>query len=118
MKKQKGLTLVEVMVALFILAVTATAVLQQASSQISQQERLAFKSLALWVAENQMALIYATDSWLPTGKKTEVVDNQGLSWEVDTEITDTGNPDIRRINISVSVETGESFTLTGFKGRH
>lgn len=69
MRKQKGLTLVEVMVALFILAVTATAVLQQASSQISQQERLAFKSLALWVAENQMALIYATDSWLPTGKK-------------------------------------------------
>ena len=115
---QRGLTLVEVLVALVVLAVTATAVLRTAGQQIAQQEQLAFRSLALWVAENQMALVYAADTWLPTGSQSTLVENQGLNWQIKTEISETANPDVRRVEVSVAVETGEQFTLTGFQGRH
>ena len=53
---KRGFTLLEVMLALAIFALAATAVLQIASGALSNQQVLEEKTVAGWVAENQTAL--------------------------------------------------------------
>lgn len=55
---KRGFTLLEVMLALAIFALAATAVLQIASGALSNQHVLEEKTVAGWVAENQTALLY------------------------------------------------------------
>ncbi len=55
---KRGFTLLEVMLALAIFALAATAVLQIASGALSNQQVLEEKTVAGWVAENQTALLY------------------------------------------------------------
>ena len=55
---KRGFTLLEVMLALAIFALAATAVLQIASGALSNQQILEEKTVAGWVAENQTALLY------------------------------------------------------------
>ncbi len=55
---KRGFTLLEVMIALAIFALAATAVLQIASGALSNQQILEEKTVAGWVAENQTALLY------------------------------------------------------------
>lgn len=50
---KRGFTLLEVMLALAIFALAATAVLQIASGALSNQQILEEKTVAGWVAENQ-----------------------------------------------------------------
>ncbi|GHK08457.1 hypothetical protein ECZU01_24350 [Escherichia coli] len=54
---KRGFTLLEVMLALAIFALAATAVLQIASGALSNQQILEEKTVAGWVAENQTALL-------------------------------------------------------------
>ncbi|HAX3897739.1 type II secretion system minor pseudopilin GspI [Escherichia coli] len=58
---KRGFTLLEVMLALAIFALAATAVLQIASGALSNQHVLEEKTVAGWVAENQTALLQAVD---------------------------------------------------------
>lgn len=55
---KRGFTLLEVMIALAIFALAATAVLQIASGALSNQQILEEKTVAGWVAENQTVLLY------------------------------------------------------------
>lgn len=54
---KRGFALLEVMLALAIFALAATAVLQIASGALSNQHVLEEKTVAGWVAENQTALL-------------------------------------------------------------
>lgn len=54
--KVKGFTLVEVMVALFVVAVALPALMFQLGTQLSSTEILRDKTLASWVAQDQLAI--------------------------------------------------------------
>lgn len=55
-KQAQGFTLVEVMVALFVVAVALPALMFQLGTQLSSTEVLRDKTLASWVAQDQLAL--------------------------------------------------------------
>lgn len=55
-KQTQGFTLVEVMVALFVVAVALPALMFQLGTQLSSTEVLRDKTLASWVAQDQLAL--------------------------------------------------------------
>ncbi|MCY4656389.1 MAG: type II secretion system minor pseudopilin GspI [Gammaproteobacteria bacterium] len=54
---QKGFTLIELMVAIAILAIVGTAIFYSNSQVIQQQIYLEEKTVAQWILQNQLALI-------------------------------------------------------------
>lgn len=54
MKKQAGMTLIEVMVALAVFALAGLAVMQATLQQTRQLGRMEEKTLAGWLADNQL----------------------------------------------------------------
>lgn len=68
--KARGMTLLEVMVALAVFAVAALAVMKSASEHLSGLSWLEEKTLATWVAENQLVQLKLEKSW-PTERWVE-----------------------------------------------
>jgi general secretion pathway protein I len=100
-KTQTGFTLIEVLVALFILAITMAAVSRTASSSIHHVEVLRTHVIADWVAQNRLAQHQARGDWpapgIQTGEESQA--NQIYPWQ--EEIIATPNPTMRRIVVSV-----------------
>ncbi len=101
MREVRGFTLLEVLVALAILAVCMAAVGRAAGSGAGHVEAMRVRILADWVAQNRLALHTARGDWLPVGNQNgeELQSGQRFAWR--EEITATPNPTMRRIVVSV-----------------
>jgi general secretion pathway protein I len=99
--KQSGFTLLEVLVALAILAITMAAVSRTASASIHHVEALRTRVIADWVAQNRLALHQARGDWLPPGIQTGEEAQAGQNYRWQEEIIATPNPTMRRIIVSV-----------------
>jgi general secretion pathway protein I len=99
--RSRGFTLLEVLVALAILAVCMAAVSRAAGSGASHVEAMRERTLADWVAQNRLALHTARGDWLPVGTQNgeEMQAGQHFSWR--EEISATPNPTMRRLELSV-----------------
>lgn len=116
----KGFTLLEVIVALtviaFALAAAASAVTGNARNASGLQQR----TYAHWVAMNEMTKLHALKKWpsIRTTKGSTLMARHEWYWSV--KITKTPNIKIRRVDVRVrSDEDDESplVTLTGFIGQ-
>lgn len=101
MKHARGFTLLEVLVALAILAVCMAAVSRAASSGVGHAEAMRERTLADWVAQNRMALHAARGDWLPVGTQNGEEEQAGQRFKWREEISATPNPTMRRIVVSV-----------------
>lgn len=112
----RGFSLIEVLVALAILAVLATTVVSQSGAFSAQLFRLEDKSLALWVAQNALDTARLDKEPAAAGKPTQV-DMGGKTWIVSTRVQPTPRPGFSRIEVSVVREGDEDPTLllTGFR---
>lgn len=63
MKRQAGMTLIEVMVALVIFALAGLAVMQSTLQQTRQLGRMEEKILASWLADNQLVQLRLEKRW-------------------------------------------------------
>jgi len=121
----RGFTLIELLIAVAIFAVVAITVYTRSGESIRQLGSLEERTLALWVAENELAAIRVTrsssDTPMPTGTVGRQVSMGGREWRVQVKVTDTSNPWLRRADIQVAhAETPDASleTLTGFVGRY
>lgn len=121
----RGFTLIELLIAVAVFAVVAVTVYTRSGDSIRQLEALEERTLALWVAENELATLRASrsnsDTPMPTGTVGRQVAMGGREWRVDVKISDTTNPWLRRADIQVAhAETPETSleSLTGFVGRY
>ena len=114
--RQPGFTLIEVLVALFILAITMAAVARTSSSSIHHAEALRTRIAADWVAQNRLALHQARGDWLPTGLQTGEEEQAGQTYPWREEIIATPNPTMRRIVISVNAPDDRQHTLRELSG--
>lgn len=94
--------MLEVLVALAVLAVCMAAVARAAGSGVGHVEAMRERTLADWVAQNRLALHTARGDWLPVGTQNgeEIQAGQHFVWR--EEISATPNPTLRRIMVSVS----------------
>ena len=116
-KPNMGFTLIELMVALAVLAIGMTAVLHSTSQAGHAGIFLKQKTIAHWVASNQAAELSINKEWprpgITTG--TETMANQTWHWE--TEVRNTGVPELRLVTIRVSLDDEEKASLITFVGR-
>ncbi|MDD2701491.1 MAG: type II secretion system minor pseudopilin GspI [Sideroxydans sp.] len=109
--RQQGFTLLEVLVALAILAITMAAVSRTSSSSIHHAEALRTRITADWVAQNRLALHQARGDWLPTGIQNGEEEQAGQTFPWREEIIATPNPSMRRIVIQVSDPSDANHTV-------
>jgi len=100
--KQGGITLLEVMLALVILAVSGLSVMKAASGALNNQAYLEQKTLALWVASNHLAELRLEKNW-PGESWTKKTDQMaGITWYVRYQLVATANSDFKALDIEVS----------------
>ena len=118
--REAGFTLIEVMVALAVFSLSVIALLNLQTETTRATRFIEDKALAEIVAENALAEIIIQRGF-PEADETEVmVELGGQSFRVERQISETGDVDLRRIEVAVYFEAGgqELYSLIGLKGRN
>lgn len=102
-KKNKGFTLLEVLVALAVFAVAAIALMRVSESQLQLSARLEDKTFAHWVALNMVSEIQANQDWPDLGEQTGKVSMAGRDWKIIVKTLATPMNRVRRIEVTVGV---------------
>lgn len=105
--KPKGMTLLEVMVALTIFSMTALTIMKVLSSQLTALPMLEDRMVAQWVADNQMVLTYLEQKQrkqavLPLGTTKGEVSMMTKTWYWERTVLKMENADFRQVKIAVS----------------
>ncbi len=121
MKSSRGFTLVEVMVALMVIAIALPAMLKALYQQVDATGYLRDKSMAQWVATNKLTEVrLQLNRGAPffRGERSgteEMADNEWFYW-MDSQPTEV--PDFFRLEIAVATEEelrdAPHFTLVAF----
>jgi general secretion pathway protein I len=100
-KNQQGFTLVEVLVALAIVAIAFTALIRVVGFSADTTAILQDRSLALWVAQNRMARHQLDRVWPAIGTREGTDEMADQKWYWKEKITASIHKDIRQIDIEV-----------------
>ncbi|MDZ7686482.1 MAG: type II secretion system minor pseudopilin GspI [Gammaproteobacteria bacterium] len=124
MRRSRGFTLLEIMIAVAVFAVASAALIKNSALTVRQTGLIRDKTVAFWIAENQLAQYRAgprePDSFPRTGSDRFPVTMSDKDWEVVADVQSTGNDGVRRIEVSVYRDENLDAavaTLTGFIGR-
>ena len=114
--KRAGFTLVEVLVALAIIAIALLAALRAAGQSTTNVGELRARLLAGWVAENLLAEHRARGDWLPLGIQRGQEREGGVEFTWREEVIATPNPAFRRIDVFVFAAAEGSRALAHYTG--
>jgi len=99
--RKSGFTLLEMLVAVAVLAIALAAIIANGARYASGAASLRDKSIALFVARNRLAEIELLPTWPTLGKANDTVKMGDAEWVWRTEVIETQDPSLRRINIRV-----------------
>lgn len=118
--QQTGFTLIEILVALAVLAISMAAIIQASSQYVSNQVYLQKRTEAHWVARNLLVGFRMSKEWPSISTKTGVEEWGGQEWSWQLKVSQTPDQDLRRLDIEVSLEPDDEVVLanlSGFKAR-
>jgi general secretion pathway protein I len=123
MRATRGFTLIEVLVALAIVAIGMAAVLGTLSSSATTIGYMRDKTFANWVALNQIATLRVSGQQTPTGNSSGELDFAGRKWHYRQEVTQTQIPGMVRIDVKIRPaevkaddDNGWYTTVSGIQG--
>ena len=100
-RNSAGFTLLEVLVAVAVLALAMAAIISAGAQSASQAAYLREKTLALWVAHNRLTEIELQPVWPTVGDSNDDVDMGGIRWRWRVNVKETADDSVRRVDIDV-----------------
>jgi general secretion pathway protein I len=97
-----GFTLIEVMVALAIVAISLAAGSRAASSVVDTSQRLSDVVLAQWCADNELTDLRLLAQLPPVGKTDFTCMQMGRNFKGTLKVQPTPNPSFRRVDAIVA----------------
>ncbi len=119
MTRSRGFTLIEILVALAIIAVALAAGMRSLAQSADSATALKARTLALWVAQNRLAAAQVATPWPALGSYRGSATQAGSTLLWREAVTATPNPSFRRIEITVAEPERPEYQvahLVGFIG--
>jgi general secretion pathway protein I len=101
MRRAAGFTLLEVLVALVILALALGALIKTAGDHALLVADLETRTQAFVVAENQLHRLQAAKQWPEASEQKDVLEQGGRRWAWQARFETTADPDLKRVIIDV-----------------
>ena len=119
--KQRGFTLLEVLVALAVFSVAAMSLMKVSESQFRVSQHLEEKTFAHWIALNVITEMQFNQDWPRIGEQTGKISMASREWKVIIKTQATPVSRVRRVELVVGLAP-KDFTdemqnltlLTGF----
>jgi general secretion pathway protein I len=117
-RHQHGFTLLEVLVALAVLALVLGAIIKAGGVSASNVALLRDRTLAGWVAENKINELLLSRDWPDAGVSDDTTTLAGREWYWEVRISETSDPDLRRLDVAIRDQKGAAplAELIAFKG--
>jgi len=116
-----GFTLLEVMVAMTVLALTMGAVIKAVGGYTANQAYMRDRTLGDWVAHNVLVEQQVKDAWPSVGELKGTAEMGGREWRWIGTVSQTDEQDLRRLDVRIrplDAEDSEPIAvLSGFLRR-
>ena len=114
-RRHLGFTLIEILVAVAILAVALAATTRAASLATDGTLETRHRLLATWAAQNRVAELRARRIFPAVASTRHTTQQGGLGLVIDETVSDTPNPVIRRVDLAVGDARDPNRVLTRLK---
>ncbi|WP_322066258.1 type II secretion system minor pseudopilin GspI [Burkholderia ubonensis] len=108
---QTGFTLIEVLIALAIVAVALGAVMRAIGALASDTDTARMRLLALWSADNALGAIRIAASWPPVGASTFACPQGPYPFVCRQSVTALPSPLVRQVTVSVHASASSRTVL-------
>ena len=102
--RSKGFTLLEVLAALAIVAISLAALFTALSQSTRLSSRVEERMVGNWVASNHLTEARARSTWPEPGEEQVEVFMADREWYIDQQVKSTVDKNIRRVEITVSLD--------------
>lgn len=113
-----GFTLVEVMVALVVVALALTGMSVTMGGMLNNATTLRERTYASWIAQNKIVEYRLANEIPETGTSSGEIEYANALWEWEADVQETGVENLLRIDVSVGFSGSNEFVrvVTGFIG--
>ena len=117
-RQSSGFTLLEVMVALVIIALSLAGVAGSMGQMIDTANTMRDRTYASWIAQNRITELRLSGVIPEAGESSGEVEYANTTWAWTAEISETGIENLFKVDVSVSYPGEEQpvRTVTGFIG--